>query len=69
MDQDPILQLEARIDDLISLTDQLRQAQSKVVLERDQLKSKVARLSSKQEKARDRLAQIGERIKALESSS
>lgn len=69
MDHDPILQLEAQIDELVVLTERLRRDHANVSQERDQLRAKVARLASKQEKARDRLAQIGERIKALESSS
>lgn len=69
MDQDSILQLEGRIDELVALTALLRREHSRVSQERDLLKSKVAKMASKQEKARDRLNQIGERIKALESSS
>ncbi|QGG79299.1 hypothetical protein GH975_01455 [Litorivicinus lipolyticus] len=69
MDHSPISKLESQVESLAELCDTLIRDNKALRLEREQLRTKVARLAVKQEKARDRLNQIGERIKAMESSA
>jgi uncharacterized protein (TIGR02449 family) len=69
VDHSPISKLESQVESLAELCDTLIRDNKALRLEREQLRTKVARLAVKQEKARDRLNQIGERIKAMESSA
>ncbi len=69
MDHSPISTLESQVESIAELCDTLIDENRALRLEREQLRTKVARLAVKQEKARDRLNQIGERIKAMESSA
>lgn len=69
MENDSIDALEARVESLIRLCADLHRKNHELTLEGQNLRSKLAKLSSKQEQARDRLNQIGERIKALETSA
>lgn len=61
--------LEAQLDALLDCVERMALEHEALKRERDQLRARVARMTNKQEKARDRLNQIGERIKALEASS
>jgi peptidoglycan hydrolase CwlO-like protein len=57
------------VDALLTLCDSLGSKNRELMLEVQALRAKVAKMASKQEQARDRLNQIGERIKALEANA
>ena len=69
MNREGIDALEQRVETLIRLCSELQQHNHELSLETKSLRSKVAKMASKHEQARDRLNQIGERIKALETSA
>ncbi len=69
MDHDSIDALEARVESLIRLCADLHRKNHELTLESQNLRGKMAKMSSKHEQARDRLNQIGERIKAMETSA
>lgn len=69
MNREGIDALEERVETLIRLCSELQKQNQELSLETQSLRGKVAKLASKHEQARDRLNQIGERIKALETSA
>ena len=69
MERDTIDGLENRVDALLTLCDSLGSKNRELMLEVQALRAKVAKMASKQEQARDRLNQIGERVKALEANA
>lgn len=69
MENDSLDALEERVESLIRLCADLHRQNQALVLEAQTMRSKVAKMASKHEQARDRLNQIGERIKALETSA